>query len=263
MIIAPYSSFNSTADGDLTNFPSAIMHFHMDDFTPSGGLVSTWGCQKTNVMLTFTSVTEPMQKFADGVYCDEAPTITVSGTMPTITNANYVALLGIGKTTTGNTVNGCNFTAGDSVASRLSLATAGTCTFNTVTQSGAQTLAPTALTNTAKPVAVLSYFDFVDVTGAPVNPRIDRVVCNTDFSAAVSMAFSTGGTTSAGPGNALTPGQLANAWSVASLGTALGERQVSMSVFAFANPVTTAELKTACLEAARTRHLPAVFRNRV
>lgn len=251
----PYSSFIAATDEDISKFPELNLFWHMDDFKPSGGNVSTWTDRVRGVKLTFTADVPGsiVRKDSEGIYADDTQTIVVTGPMPIITAAHYVALVSIGKTTSGSTVNGLNFTLGTSQESKLSMSTTGAVIYNAAALNTAPTLSPAALTTANKPACCIAYADFVDTT----SPRIERIISNNDFSAAASSAFGAGTTTSLG---VITPGQFANAFALAALGAGSGDRQVSIAVFAFTNPKTAIELKIAANEMARTRRLFAGFR---
>lgn len=259
MNIIPYSSFNKKSDSAVANFPGIALLFHNDDLT-AGAINApvTLACRKTGNILTITpDAGDAILKDSDGFYCGTAPlSVAISGTMPTVLASHYAVVIGIGKSTTASTINGPNFVIGGDVASRLSLGNTGAARYNSAALNTVPAVSPTALTNTNKSICHLTYYDFVDTT----NPRIDRAVSNSDYASAVSTTFSNGTTTTTA-GAVITPGQLAQAFSMGTLGNGT-ERIKIMALFLLTAPVSFDKLKIAAIEMAKTQQLFAGFRNR-
>lgn len=268
MRIIPTSSFTNDHVADATDYPALKMLWHADDITPSTAQYQYWTDRITGNILTINTglVGNYLLKDSEGLYSTSAGSAyatTISGTMPTVLATHYAVLVAIGKTSTASTIGGPGFTLGADGTNLLSLASSGISRFNSAALSAAGTLAPTALTNNNKKAAIVTYYDFVDVTGAPVNPRIDRVIANDDFSSADPICFTSGATTTAGATLNGSVGQFGSGFTHSVLGTQPTARTKIQALFLFTNPLTTDELKVAAIEMARTGQLYAGWRNRL
>lgn len=258
MIIQPLRSF--TGEIDVADFVDLKLYWNFDDVR-SGAIdeVVTCKCRVTGNILSITPTAgSAILKDAEGLYSNAvAASLVITGTMPTVLNTHYAVVASTGKAPASSSL-GAGVTFGGLTG--LKITNSGFATFNNVTLSSAPALSPAALTNAAKPVANVGYYDFVDVTGTPANPRIERIVANNDFTSAVSNSSGVG-TTSAGA--TLTPGLIGNELgNFASFhATNNSGRIASIMLLLRLNPLTLGDNILASITMAQTRKPYAGWRS--